>query len=286
MASIQGFDLDSFIRNALIEDVGDGDHTSLACLDTKTKGEARLIIKQAGILSGVEVAKRIFQIVDKALKVKIFLHDGTPVTPSDVVLIVSGSAQSILAAERLVLNCMQRMSGIATKTNLIVKKLKGYKTKVLDTRKTTPGFRALEKIAIKTGGAVNHRFGLYDMILIKDNHVDYSGGIENAIRSATLYNKKGKRKLKIEIETRNIEEVAEALKTGGVDRIMLDNFSIPKIKKAVKLIAGKFETEASGKITSENILSYAKAGVDFISMGSLTHSYQSLDMSLKAVIKK
>ncbi|WP_316849648.1 carboxylating nicotinate-nucleotide diphosphorylase [Pedobacter agri] len=271
-----------FIKNALAEDVGDGDHTSLSTIPSGTQGRAKLIIKEDGILAGMELAVEIFAVVDASLKVDVLLKDGAAVKVGDIGLTVSGSTHSILIAERLVLNCMQRMSGIATKTHRIVSLLKDTKTKILDTRKTTPGLRYLEKWAVRIGGGVNHRIGLYDMILIKDNHVDYAGGISYAIKAAQKYLADQQKSLQIEIEVRNIEELSQVLATGGVDRIMLDNFSFDNLKAAVKLIDGKFTTEASGGITEENVLEYAACGVDFISMGALTHSVKSLDISLKA----
>lgn len=274
--------IDQFIKNAFAEDVGDGDHTSLSTIPVDTQGKAKLIIKEKGILAGVELALEIFKVVDANLKVDVLLKDGDQINVGDIGLTVSGNTHSILIAERLVLNCMQRMSGIATKTNHIVALLKDTKTKILDTRKTTPGLRYLEKWAVRIGGGVNHRIGLYDMILIKDNHVDYAGGISNAIKSAQKYLLDQEKSLQIEIEVRNIEELSQVLATGGVDRIMLDNFSFEKLKEAVKLIDGKFITEASGGITEENVKEYADCGVDYISMGALTHSVKSLDISLKA----
>lgn len=275
--------LQDFISRSLTEDVGDGDHTSLACIPKTAISKAHLLVKEDGILAGVEVALAIFKTVDASLDVEVYLKDGAAIKKGDIVLIVEGSAQSILTAERLVLNCMQRMSGIATATNKITQLLSGLKTTVLDTRKTTPGMRLLEKWAVKIGGGANHRFGLYDMIMIKDNHVDYSGGIEKAILAANAYLEKKNLKLKIEIETRNLKEVQEVLQIGKVNRIMLDNFSLADLKQAVEMIQGKYETEASGGITSETIRSYAECGVDFISVGALTHSVKSLDLSLKAI---
>lgn len=283
LLSYPGFDLKKFIVDSLKEDVGDGDQTSLACIPSNAKGSAKLLVKEKGILAGVTVTAEIFKSVDKNLKQNFFLKDGAKISPKDIVLEVSGSARSILTAERLVLNCMQRMSGIATSTALLMEQCRGTKAKVIDTRKTTPGFRALEKAAVKIGGGENHRYGLFDMILIKDNHIDYAGGIKQAITAANHYLKKEKKKLKIEVETRNIEEVKEVLSIGKVHRIMLDNYTPVQIKAAVKLINGKYETEASGGITSANIRKYAKAGVDFISVGALTHTVKSLDLSLKAV---
>ena len=276
--------IDQFIINALNEDVGDGDHTSLATISEGTKGKAKLLVKDEGILAGVELAIEIFDIVDPNLKVAIFISDGAKVKPNDIAFEVEGDAQSILKAERLVLNCMQRMSGIATKTREIVDILQGTNTQVLDTRKTTPGMRYLEKWAVRIGGGVNHRFGLYDMILIKDNHVDYAGGIREAIEKAQDYIKKQNKKLAIEIEVRNLEELELVLQTGGVNRILLDNFSFRDLKEAVNIIEGRYITEASGGITIDNILEYAACGVDYISVGALTHSVKSLDLSLKAVM--
>lgn len=274
--------LSKFIKNALAEDVGDGDHTSLSTIPKNTQGKAKLIIKEDGILAGIELALQIFDEVDSNLKVEVLINDGSEVKVGDLALTVSGSTHSILIAERLVLNCMQRMSGIATKTNRIVSKLSKTKTRLLDTRKTTPGLRYLEKWAVRIGGGVNHRIGLYDMILIKDNHVDYAGGISNAINSAKKYLEEQHKSLQIEIEVRNIEELNQVIEAGGADRIMLDNFSFENLTKAVKLVDGRFITEASGGITEENVEEYAACGVDFISMGALTHSVKSLDMSLKA----
>lgn len=274
--------IDLFIKNAVAEDLGDGDHTSLSTIPAGAKGKAKLIIKEKGIIAGVDLAIQVFNYVDDQLKVEEFIHDGQAVSYGDVALTVSGSAHSILLAERLVLNCMQRMSGIATKTNQIVKSLEQYKTQLLDTRKTTPGLRFIEKWAVRIGGGVNHRIGLYDMILIKDNHVDYAGGIKNAIKAANLYLKGKNKNLQIEIEVRNLSELQTVLETGNVNRIMLDNFEPEVLKEAVQLINGKYITEASGGITEENIINYAACGVDYISMGALTHSVKSLDMSLKA----
>jgi len=274
--------LDQFIKNAIAEDLGDGDHTSLSTIPTDAQGKAKLIIKEKGILAGVELALLIFKEVDPALQVTVFIEDGTSVDVGDIVLTVEGRAQSILLAERLVLNCMQRMSGIATTTNRIVALLKPYHARLLDTRKTTPGLRHLEKWAVKIGGGVNHRIGLYDMILIKDNHVDYAGGIQQAINAANSYLKSKNKSLQIEIEVRNLLELKEVLEVGKVDRIMLDNFSFEDLKTAVRLIDHQYITEASGGIVESNITEYAACGVDYISMGALTHSVKSLDMSLKA----
>ena len=277
------FNIQQFIQQALAEDTGDGDHTSLACIPSSAKGKAQLLVKENGILAGAELALLIFKQVDPALKVKLLIKDGSRISKGDVVLTAAGSSRSILLAERLVLNCMQRMSGIATYTNKLVMLCKGSHTRVIDTRKTTPNLRGLEKWAVVLGGGANHRIGLYDMILIKDNHIDYAGGIREAIEAANDYLAAKKKKLKIEVEARSIAEVKQILATGKVQRIMLDNFSIADIKKALKLINGKYETEASGGITEKTIAAYAKCGVDFISVGALTHSIKSLDLSLKAI---
>ena len=274
--------IDLFIKNAIAEDLGDGDHTSMSTIPAGTQGKAKLLVKEDGILAGVELAIEIFNQVDSALQTEIFLKDGDAVKYGDIAFTVSGSSHSILLAERLVLNCMQRMSGIATKTNHVVQLLSSYQTKILDTRKTTPGLRYLEKWAVRIGGGVNHRIGLYDMILIKDNHVDYAGGIANAITAANQYIADNGKQLEIEIEVRNLEELNQVLEKGMVNRIMLDNFSFADLKQAVKLIGHRFTTEASGGITEESITEYAACGVDYISMGALTHSVKSLDMSLKA----
>lgn len=274
--------VDLFIKNAIAEDLGDGDHTSNSTIPAGTSGKAKLLIKEDGILAGVTLALEIFNQIDSSLHTEVFLNDGNEVKYGDIAFTVEGSTHSILLAERLVLNCMQRMSGIATKTNHIVKLLQPYQTRLLDTRKTTPGMRYLEKWAVRIGGGVNHRIGLYDMILIKDNHVDYAGGITNAIIASNQYLADKGKQLDIEIEVRNLEELDQVLKTGKVQRIMLDNFGFPDLKKAVELIDHQYITEASGGITEENITEYADCGVDYISMGALTHSVKSLDMSLKA----
>ncbi len=274
--------LEPFILNALSEDIGDGDHTSLSTIPVGQTGTAKLLIKENGIIAGIEVALEIFKAVDPDLKLDVLIHDGDIVNSGDAAFYVSGSVHSILKAERLVLNTMQRMSGIASTTNRIVKKLEGTGTKVLDTRKTTPGIRYIEKLAVKIGGGVNHRFGLYDMILIKDNHVDYAGGIAKAISSAQSYLIKNKINIPVEVEVRNLDELNEVMKFGKIDRILLDNFSLLTLKEAVTLINGTYITEASGGITEQNVLDYAKCGVDYVSMGALTHSVKSLDMSLKA----
>ncbi|WP_442795830.1 carboxylating nicotinate-nucleotide diphosphorylase [Pelobium manganitolerans] len=276
--------LQKFIKDALIEDLGDGDHTSLSTIPATATGKAKLLIKENGVVAGVEVAKAIFDAVDPSLKVEVLINDGAEVNVGDIVLYVSGNSQSVLTAERLVLNTMQRMSGIATTTRRIVNLIKSTGTKVLDTRKTTPNLRFLEKEAVKIGGGVNHRFGLYDMILIKDNHVDYAGGIAQAIGSAKKYIQEKHLNIQIEIEVRNLAELQEVMQSSGVDRILLDNFTFDALREAVTLINGRFVTEASGGITEETILDYAKCGVDYVSMGALTHSVKSLDMSLKAVV--
>ncbi len=275
--------LHTFIHQALTEDIGNGDHTSLSTIPEGQQGKAKLLVKDYGVLAGVTVAVEIFKIVDPSLKIEIHIQDGAQVQPGDIAFYVEGSVHSILVAERLVLNTMQRMSGIATTTNRVVKLLEGTKTRVLDTRKTTPGLRQLEKFAVKIGGGVNHRFGLYDMILIKDNHVDYAGGTGKAIEAAKSYLQSKKINIPIEIEVRNIAELNEVIDSSGVDRILLDNFTFDKLKEAVALINKRFITEASGGITEDNVLEYAQCGVDYVSMGALTHSVKSLDMSLKAV---
>jgi nicotinate-nucleotide pyrophosphorylase (carboxylating) len=276
--------LNQFIKSALKEDLGDGDHTSLSTIPANAIGKAKLLVKEKGVIAGVEVALEILKSVDENLKVKVLIKDGSLVNVGDIVFYVSGNSRSILIAERLVLNTMQRMSGIATATRKIINLLSGTPTKVLDTRKTTPNLRFLEKQAVVIGGGVNHRFGLYDMILIKDNHVDYAGGITKAIQAANDYVRIHQKNIQIEIEVRNEKELEEVLNIGGVDRILLDNFKFEELRAAVNVIDGRFITEASGGITSENALEYAKCGVDYISMGALTHSVKSLDMSLKAVI--
>ena len=273
---------DRLIDLAFAEDIGDGDHTTLCCIPEDAMGKSHLLIKENGILAGVEVAKRVFNRFDPDLKVEVLIEDGTPVKVGDIAMIVSGKVRSLLQTERLMLNIMQRMSGIATVTNKYVERLKGTHTRVLDTRKTTPGLRMLEKQAVKIGGGVNHRIGLFDMILLKDNHVDFSGGIKNAIDRCHAYLKEKGLDLKIEIEVRNFDELQQVLNHGGVDRIMLDNFSVENTRKAVELIDGKYETESSGGITIDTLRDYAEAGVDFISVGALTHSVKGLDMSFKA----
>lgn len=278
------FNIQKFIAQALAEDAGDGDHTSLACIPSTAKGKAQLLIKEDGIIAGVELAEKILKHLDKTLRITIFIKDGAIVKKGDIAFTIEGKAHSILMAERLVLNCMQRMSGIATATNKMVQLCTGTKAKVIDTRKTTPTIRGLEKWAVVIGGGANHRIGLYDMILIKDNHIDYAGGIPQAIKAANNYLKKKKKKLKIEIEARNLNEVNQILTAGNIDRIMLDNFTIHELKEALKLINCKYETEASGGINERTARKYAKCGVDFISIGALTHSIKSLDLSLKAIV--
>lgn len=274
--------LRSFIINALKEDVGDGDHTSLATIPKGSQGKAHLLIKEPGVLAGVGVAIDVTKLVDPTLEVEVRIPDGSEVQAGDVAMTIQGDIQSILLAERLMLNIMQRMSGVATTTRRIVKLLEGTNTKVLDTRKTTPLMRALEKEAVALGGGTNHRFGLYDMILIKDNHIDYAGGITQAISAANAYRQGLNKSLDIEIEVRNFDELDAVLAHGGVERIMLDNFSVADVRKAVGQVDGRFVLEASGGITETDIRAYAETGVDFISMGALTHSVKSLDISLKA----
>ncbi len=277
------FNFKSFVQNALQEDVGDGDHSALATIPANKKGKCHLLVKENGILAGVEAAQEIFKIIDPKFKVTVYIKDGAPVKVGDIAFIVEGSSQKLLTAERLVLNVMQRMSGIATKTNYLQTLCKGTKTKVIDTRKTTPGFRFFEKWAVVIGGGSNHRFGLYDMIMLKDNHIDFSGGIIEALDATHAYLKKTKKKLPIEVETRTLNDVKLILNKGGFQRIMLDNYSIADTKKAVALIGNKFEIESSGGITEKTIASYAKCGVDFISVGALTHHVKSMDLSLKAI---
>lgn len=270
-----------FITRSLQEDIGSGDHSSLASISKGTQGKARMLIKEDGIVAGLELANVIFKQVDVNLQVELLLADGDRVKKGDIGLLVQGSVHSILKSERLVLNCAQRLSGIATTTNKIVQLVEGLHTKILDTRKTTPQLRFLEKWAVTVGGGYNHRIGLYDMIMLKDNHVDYAGGIEAAITRTQTYLKENNLNLKIEVETRNISEVKQVLQVGGVNRIMLDNFSPTLLREAIVLIDNKFETEASGGITLETVREYAETGVDFISVGALTHSVKSLDISLK-----
>lgn len=274
--------IDQIIKNALTEDIGDGDHSSLSCVPENARGTAKLIVKQAGVLAGMELAERIFKTFDPSLEITTYIVDGEKVKVGDIAFEISGKSRSILSTERLVLNFMQRMSGIATKTSKIVDLIEGTNVKLLDTRKTTPGIRYMEKWAVRIGGAHNHRFALYDMIMLKDNHIDYAGGVAQAITRANNYLSETGKELKIEIEVRNREELEEVLSVGKVDRIMLDNFTPQEIVDALSLIPDAIETEASGGITENTIRSYAETGVDFISVGALTHSFESLDMSLKA----
>lgn len=276
-------EIDIIIKNAIREDVGDGDYSSLACIPETAKGKAKLLVKESGIIAGVNLAEKIFHYVDEDLKVETFIEDGEQVEIGDIVFYVTGSSQSILKAERLVLNSMQRMSAIATKTNQFAKILHGTNTKILDTRKTTPGIRALEKWAVKIGGGENHRFALYDMIMLKDNHIDFAGGITLAITKTKKYLAENNLDLKIIVEARNLEEIKEIIKNDGVYRILIDNFNFEDTKKAVALIGDKCLTESSGGITLETAKEYANCGVDFISSGALTHSVYNMDLSLKAI---
>jgi len=277
-------DLEKFLLNAIREDVGDGDHTSEACIPDGTQGRANLLIKDNGILAGVDVARKVFQLIDPSIEMEIHVRDGEYVRPGLIVFEVRGNVRSILLGERLALNIMQHMSGIATQTRAFVDKVKGLKARILDTRKTTPGMRMLDKEAVRIGGGENHRMGLYDMILIKDNHIDYLGSIEKAIDAVHDYFKKTGRTWKIVVEARDLEAVDRILAHGGVDRIMLDNFSLEDTRTAVERIGNRFETESSGGITLDNVRAYAVCGVDYISVGALTHQIKSLDMSLKAVV--
>ena len=276
-------ELDIIIKNAIREDVGDGDHSSLACIPTSAIGKAKLLVKDEGIIAGVAFAKLVFAEVDKDLKIDVLIQDGESVKYGDIVFYVEGPSQSILKAERLVLNAMQRMSAIATKTRSYADLLKGTKTKILDTRKTTPGIRALEKWAVKIGGGENHRFALYDMIMLKDNHIDFAGGIAKAIQKTKKYLKDTHRDLKIIVEARNLKEIEEILQSEGVYRILIDNFNFEDTKKAVAIIGDKYLTESSGGINQKTLRSYAECGVDYISSGALTHSVYNMDLSLKAV---
>jgi nicotinate-nucleotide pyrophosphorylase (carboxylating) len=275
--------IDAIIDNALKEDIGDGDHSSLSCVPKNAKGQAKLLVKEEGIIAGIELAERIFKRYDPSIEIEVFLKDGDRVKLGDIAFIVRGPSISILSTERLVLNFMQRMSGVATQTRTIVDLIDGTNAKLLDTRKTTPGIRYMEKWAVRIGGGVNHRFALYDMIMLKDNHIDYAGGVKPAIENANDYLKQTGKDLKIEVEVRNEEELDEVLAVGNVDRIMLDNFTPERLRKVLPLIPDSIETEASGGITVETIRGFAETGVDFISVGALTHSVKSLDMSLKAV---
>lgn len=275
--------LEQDIKLWLAEDIGDGDHTTLCCIPADAMGRSRLIVKDTGIIAGIEVAKKVFEIFDNELRITQYMHDGDEVKPQDIAFEVEGKVRSLLQTERLMLNIMQRMSGIATQTREYVKLLEGTRTRILDTRKTTPGLRMLEKEAVLIGGGCNHRIGLYDMILLKDNHIDFAGGISQAIDRANKYLKDNNKNLKVEIEVRNFDELNEVLASGNVNRIMLDNFSVADTRKAVEIIGGRFETESSGGITETTIREYALAGVDYISVGALTHSIKSLDMSFKAI---
>lgn len=274
---------DKLIDLAFAEDIGDGDHTTLCCIPEDAVGKSKLLIKEEGILAGVRVALEIFHRFDPELQVEVFMHDGTHVVPGDVPFIVTGRIRSLLQTERLMLNVMQRMSGIATMTATYVKRLEGTGTRVLDTRKTTPGMRMLEKEAVKIGGGTNHRIGLFDMILLKDNHVDFCGGIDNALNRCEVYQREHGLNLKVEIECRSLDEIRQVMANGKAHRIMLDNFDLEKTRQAVELIAGRFETESSGGITLETIRDYALCGVDFVSVGALTHSVKGLDISFKSV---
>ncbi len=273
---------DRLIDLAFAEDIGDGDHTTLCCIPKEAMGKSKLLIKEEGILAGVEIAKEVFRRFDPEMQVEVLMQDGAHVKPGDVAMVVTGRVQSLLQTERLMLNIMQRMSGIATMTHKYVERLEGTKTRVLDTRKTTPGMRMLEKAAVKIGGGVNHRIGLFDMILLKDNHVDFAGGIANAINRCHAYLREKGKDLKIEIEVRNLDELQQVLDIGGVDRIMFDNFSLADTRKGVEMVGGRYETESSGGITFDTLRDYAECGVDFISVGALTHSVKGLDMSFKA----
>jgi nicotinate-nucleotide pyrophosphorylase (carboxylating) len=274
---------DQLIDLAIAEDIGDGDHSSLSCIPADTKGKVQLMIKQEGIIAGVAIAEKIYRRIDSQIVFEPFIKDGTSVLPGDYVFRATGRSHSLLQSERIVLNVMQRMSGIATQTNQYVKKIEGTKAKVLDTRKTTPGMRVFDKLAVRIGGGENHRMGLFDMIMLKDNHVDFAGGIENAIKKANKYLERTGRKLGIEIETRDLKEVETVLSVGRVQRIMLDNFNLNDTREAVKLINGRFETESSGGINLDTIRGYAECGVDYISVGAITHQIQSIDMNLKKV---
>ena len=276
--------VDELIQLALAEDIGDGDHTTLSCIPETAKGKVQLLVKEDGILAGVAVAERIFHTFDSDLIVTVFISDGAEVKFGDIAFTVEGKVQSLLQTERLVLNVMQRMSGIATTTRKYVKKLEGTKARVLDTRKTTPGMRMLEKEAVRIGGGMNHRIGLFDMILLKDNHIDFAGGIEKAITRAKEYLWQQGKNIPIEIEVRNFDELNQVLSTGGIDRIMLDNFTVEDTRQAVETVNGKYEIESSGGITSDTIRAYAETGVDYISVGALTHSVKSLDLSLKSAL--
>lgn len=275
--------IEQLIDLAIAEDIGDGDHTSLSCIPNTSQGQVQLLVKEEGVLAGVELTKEIIKKVDSSLTMEVFIKDGTIIKPGDIAFKISGRVISILQAERLLLNFMQRMSGIATQTAIYADLIKDLPTKVLDTRKTTPGLRHIEKLAVETGGGTNHRMGLYDMIMLKDNHIDFAGGIKPAINKVIDYLKTKNINIRIEVEVRNFDELQQVLETGKIHRIMLDNFTVKDTKKAVNIIGGKYETESSGGITLETLRSYAECGVDFISVGALTHQIKSLDLSLKAV---
>ena len=275
--------IEEIINQAIIEDVGNGDHSSLLSISDNEYGKAQLIIKENGIIAGVDIGVQVFKQIDKSIKIDVFIHDGAAVKKDDVVFRVEGKIRSILMSERLMLNIMQRMSGIATKTKYFCNLIAGTNAKLLDTRKTTPNMRILEKMAVRIGGGYNHRMGLYDMIMLKDNHIDYAGGIETALQKANNYIKNNNLDIKIEIETRSLSEVEKAISTGGFHRIMFDNFTTDNVRKGVEMVQNRYETEASGNINEHNIREYAQTGVDFISVGALTHSVKSLDMSLKAI---
>lgn len=275
--------VDKLIELAIAEDIGDGDHTSLSSIPAGERGRMKLLVKQAGVLAGVEVAERVFRRLDPTVTFERILRDGDRVQPGDIAFYVEGNLITLLQSERVILNIMQRMSGVATQTAVYADALKGLKTKVLDTRKTTPGMRVLDKMAVKIGGGENHRIGLFDMILLKDNHIDFAGGIAKALSGARAYLKEKHKNLKIEIEVRTLEDIDEVFAAGGADRIMFDNFSVEQTREAVKKVAGRAETESSGGITLENLRAYAECGVDYVSVGALTHQIKSLDMSLKAV---
>jgi len=277
------FSLSDIIRNALAEDLGDGDHSALSCIPENARSKAKLLVKEPGIIAGLEVAKMIAHEVDPTLSINLLKKDGEWVNSGEIAFFIEGNSRSLLSAERIILNLMQRMSGIATQTHRITQLISHTKCRVLDTRKTVPGLRAFDKWAVKIGGGVNHRFGLFDMIMIKDNHADYAGGLANAIQNCKNYLQKTGKDLLIEVETRNLEEIDIALQAGGIHRIMFDNFDFETMKKAVQRVNGLCETEASGGITEENVVQYAETGVDFVSMGCLTHTVRNLDLSLKAV---
>ena len=275
--------IDQLIDLAIAEDIGDGDHTSLSCIPNNEQGQVQLLVKEKGILAGVEITEKIIKKIDPNLKIEIFIKDGTRIKPGDIAFKISGNVISILQAERLLLNFMQRMSGIATQTADYADLIKDLPTKILDTRKTTPGLRHIEKLAVETGGGTNHRMGLYDMVMLKDNHIDFAGGIEKAVLKVNEYLKQNNKDIRIEVEVRDFKELEKVLRVGKIHRIMLDNFTVEDTKKAVKIISGKYEVESSGGITLNTLRSYAECGVDFISVGALTHQIKSLDLSLKAI---